>query len=66
MNITAENVGHNDTGPRPGLDPHSSCAGSSHHQVKMSGKEREMYSKTAELLAMGLPLNCVANIFLHC
>lgn len=63
MNITAENVGQNDMGPRPGLDPHSSHAWSSHRQVKLSGKGREMHSKTAELLPMGLPLNCVAIFF---
>lgn len=63
MNMTAENVGHNNMEPRPGLDPHSSCAGSSHCQVKLSGKGREMHSKTAELPPMGLPLNCIANFF---
>lgn len=42
MNIPAENVGHNDMGPRPGVDPHSSSARRSHCQVKLSGKGREM------------------------
>lgn len=63
MNSSAENMGHKDMGPRPGLDPHSSSAGRSHCQVKLSGKGREMHSKTAGLLPMGLSPNCAAKFF---
>lgn len=63
MTITVENDGHDKVGPGTGLDPHSSCAGSLHWQVKLVEKGKEVHSKIAKLLPMDLPHNCVAYFF---